>query len=379
MERILLALCLSLSLGNALGITSSPLATGDFLDAPSWEEQGNTENVSVFLVNHSLQHSEAFFLDEGYPSRLISPLLTIASRGAPPIRLAANGEATGIAVIYPDIGEPYRSLFAKIIEGIEGRVQTKVSSYAVGNNFNPQELSNELKKQDIRIVIALGRNGLKAANALHREISVVASGIISVPENDTRSASILSLAPDPALLFKRLRILSPATRRVLVVFDPRQSAWLIRLAKEAAKQQNIELVAQEASDLKTALLHYQEFFAQADGRRDAVWLPQDNVTVDESTVLPLVLQESWSKAVPVFSSNVAHVKRGVLFSLYPNNLELGRSIAASAIDLGAGNNPPRTVLPLRSLFTALNVRTASHLGINQTIATQDVDLIFPEY
>lgn len=301
--------------------------------------------------------------------------LAAATQGV--IRLAAAGNAGSIAVLYPDIGEPYRSVFAKIIEGIEEKSQTKVSSYAVGNSFNPQAMSGELKRQEVKVVIALGRNGLKAANALDKEIGIVTGGVLSVPEGEVRSGPILSLAPDPALLLGKLKSLSPQIQRVFVVYDSRQNGWLIKLAREAARVQGIELVAQEAADLKTAVTIYQGFFSNADPKRDALWLPQDGTTVEESVVLPLVLQESWTKAITVFSSNVSHVRRGVLFALYPNNLELGRNLAQSAQSVvnGGGN---RGVLPLRSVQTAFNTRTASHLGLTKSATQQNFDLVFPE-
>jgi putative ABC transport system substrate-binding protein len=313
------------------------------------------------------------------PNVFMSQLLMTANQGDL-LRLAAAGGASGIAVIYPDIGEPYRSVFTKIIEGIEAKAKARVNSYAVGSQFNPQELSNELRKQDVRVVIALGRNGLKAAGTLDREIGVVAGGVVSVPESDAQSTPVHSLAPDPALLFARLKSLSPGTRRIFVAYEPRQNGWLIRLAREAARANGIELLTHEAGDLKSAVRLYQEFFANADGKRDAVWLPQDSTTVDESVVLPLVLQESWNRNVPVFSSSVAHVKRGVLFALYPNNVELGRNLAVSALGLAAGSAPSRGLMPLRDVLTALNTRTANHLGLQITAAQQQAfDLLFPEY
>lgn len=311
--------------------------------------------------------------------RLSQILLSAAQRGAP-IRLAAAGGNIGpIAVLYPDIGEPYRSVFSKIIEGIEENTQAKVTSYAVGNNFNAEALSDELKRLDIRVVIALGRNGLRAANTLDKEIGVITGGVVSVPDADARGGAILSLAPDPALLFSRLKTLSPKTQRVFVVFEPRQNGWLIKLARDAARNQGIELVAQEAGDLKSALGIYQTIFATADPRRDALWLPQDSSTVDDSLVLPLVLQESWARSIPVFSSNVSHVRRGALFALYPNNKELGRNLANSALGLAGGNPAVRGVLPLRDVLAAFNTRTASHLGlILSTTQQRSFDLLFPE-
>lgn len=328
----------------------------------------NTPGVEVILLS---------LKDVDEPS-LSKMLMAVNQHGA--LRLAAAGGNIGpIAVFYPDIGEPYRSVFSKIIEGIEETSQTKVASYAVGNNFNAQAISGELKRQDIRVVIALGRNGLRAASTLDKEIGIVAGGVVSVSETELRGNAILSLAPDPALLFSRLKTLAPKTQRVFVVYEPRQNGWLIKLAKEAARMHGIELIAQEASDLKSALGLYQGIFALADGKRDALWLPQDSATVDESLVMPHVLQESWSKNIPVFSSNVSHVKRGVLFALYPNNLELGRNLATSAIGMASGNPTVRGVLPLRDVLTAFNTRTASHLGLSPSPAQQQgFDLLFPE-
>ena len=307
------------------------------------------------------------------------PALLAAAAVSSSLRLAAAGGPVGpIAVLYPDIGEPYRSVFSRIIEGIEEKTQARVSSYAVGSQFNPQAISSELKRQEVRVVIALGRNGLKAASALDREIAVVVGGVLSVQENDLRSNVVQTLAPDPHLLFARLKALSPRTQRVHVVYEPRQNAWLLKLAREAARNQGIELVAHEAGDLKTAVSLYQSVFSTADPRRDALWLPQDSTTVEESVILPLVLQESWTRGMPVFSSNVSHVRRGVLFALYPNNVELGRNLASSALGLASGQPVGRGVQPLREVLTAFNSRTAHHLGLPRQALQQNFDLIFPE-
>ncbi|MDO8934055.1 MAG: ABC transporter substrate binding protein [Rhodocyclaceae bacterium] len=291
---------------------------------------------------------------------------------------AALQPGRGIAVIYPDIGEPYRSVFAKIIEGIEEQARSRVPSFAVGANPNTQDIAAELRRQDIRVVIALGRNGLKLTSGLERDIGVVAGGVLSIPEADARNIAVHSLAPDPALLFARLQAFMPTAKRVFVVYDPNQNAWLVRLAREAASARGLELVGYEAPDLKAAMRIYQDIFASADPKRDALWLLQDSTTVDETSVLPLVLQETWSRNLTFFSSSVAHVRRGALFSLYPNNVEIGRHLANSALGyLSSGGQIARGVTPLKAVLLAVNVRTAGHLGINLS-SRQHFDLVFPE-
>jgi putative tryptophan/tyrosine transport system substrate-binding protein len=298
---------------------------------------------------------------------------------AAPLLTPAAGTGS-IAVVYPDIAEPSRSIFAKIIEGIEVKTKSRIWAYPVGVNLDMPTLNEELRRQDIRVVIALGRNGLKVANGLSRDISVVAGGIINAPESDTLSFTVHSLAPDPRLLFERLKSLSPQTKRVFVVYDAKQNAWLMRLAMDAARVHGLELVAMEAIDLKTASRVYQELIANADPKKDALWLPQDTTTVEESSVLPMILLESWNRSLPVFSSNVGHVRRGALFALYPNNLGLGQNLAQSAISqLNATGHPTRSVTPLRDVLAAVNTRTANHLGLNLSgRAQQSFDMVFPE-
>jgi putative ABC transport system substrate-binding protein len=111
-----------------------------------------------------------------------------------------------------------------------------------------------------------------------------------------------------------------------------------------------------------------------------LWLPQDSVTVEESSVLPLVLQEAWKRSLVVFSSSVSHVKRGALFSLYPNNIELGRNLADTALGrASSGGAAVRAIMPLREVLVAVNVRTAGHLGLGiGTRQQQAFDMVFPE-
>lgn len=291
---------------------------------------------------------------------------------------AENGKHR-IAVVYPEIGEPYRSVFAKIIEGIEDQAPGMVASFPVAANAGPEPLAGELKRRGVRVVIALGRNGMKAASTLDRDIEVVGGGVISPPEGDHRALNIFSLAPDPALLFARLKTVQPGVRRVTVIFDPRHNGWLIKLAQQAARQHGIELRAQEAPDLRAALRLYQEFFAGAVAATDALWLPQDPTTVDDSTVLPLVLKECWNQNIVLFSSSLAHVRRGVLFALYPNHREMGRQLGASAAGVVANPSPARGVVALREVLAAVNVRTASHLGLSLSVRQQqNFDLVLPE-
>ncbi len=314
---------------------------------------------------------------KGWAGMLLGVVLVFFMALAVVSPASAAGEDR-IAVIYPDIGEPYREIFLKIIEGVEGKLGARVASYPVSADTDIRELKAGLLRRGTKVLIALGRQGMKTAAAMNGGIGVVVGGVLTVPESEARGQPVISLSPDPALLFARMKSLMPATRRVFVVYDPAVNGWLVKLAREAARAQGLELVAHEAQDLRSAVMHYQEIFSTANGRSDALWLPQDSTTVEERSILPMVLQESWNQYIAVFSSNSSHVRRGVLFSLYPDNVTLGKSLAGLAQDaLASGGHGMRGMMPLRDVKSVLNLRTAKHLGLNQG-SQQGFDTTFPE-
>lgn len=157
----------------------------------------------------------------------VLPILLVALTVISP---ASAAEEHPIAVIYPDIGEPYRQIFTEIISGIEDKLGAPVASYAVNADTNISVLKTSLNLENTKVVIALGRQGMQAAKQLNNRIKVVVGGVLTVPENDSDDQPVISLTPDPALLFARMKALMPSMKRVFVVYDPSFDTWLMKLA-----------------------------------------------------------------------------------------------------------------------------------------------------
>ena len=160
-----------------------------------------------------------------------------------------------------------------------------------------------------------------------------------------------------------LNLLKPETRRVFTVYDPGRDQWLINRAQAAARRHNLELIAYPASDLKASARHLLKFLRTADPRQDSIWLPLDNRLVDKRHVLPFVIEKSWARRLTVFSSNLAHIRLGVLFALYPNNRELGRQLGELAAERAQQPALPPVVVPLNAVNKAFNPRVADHLNL----------------
>lgn len=288
---------------------------------------------------------------------------------------AALAQQTRIAVLYPDAPPPYNKVFNAIISGIQETSTFSTKLYAVTPTTSQAELESWLDSKSIEAVIALGKQGYLSARSLETKRPVIVGALRVLPTNQ----SGISLAADPAQLFTQLNTLSPEVKRVFVVYSAKHNDWIIDLAQQAAQHQQLELVTYPVNDLRQAVRHYRDILKQIRSKNDAIWLPMDPIAANDKVVLPLLLQKSWDKDLVLISSTPSHVQRGALFSLYPDNIGLGRNLA-SLLSATLTSNTEQGVLPLEALNLAVNLRTAAHLGLSFSSAQiKRFTLTFPTH
>lgn len=285
---------------------------------------------------------------------------------------AVHADDTAV-VLYPDVSGAYRAVFDSIIQGIEDP-RLRVRKIAIREDASRDEIATRVASMGSKSVIALGRHGVAAALELNSDYAVFVGGIAMPPSG--RIVGGISLSPDPALVFSRLKSLVPQVRRIHVVYNSRNNEWLMRHARGDAAAAGLELLVRDVQDLREAARAFKDIVATADSRRDSIWIVNDETIFSDDYVLPLVLKEAWNRSIPLFSNSVGHVKRGALFALYPDNYAMGRSLAQMV--LGHAGGAPRGLAPLRDVRVAVNLQTASHLSLNLSYAQQrSFDLTFP--
>jgi putative ABC transport system substrate-binding protein len=293
---------------------------------------------------------------------------------------AFAGASPSVAVIYPDVREPYRDVFMEIIRGIETGLDQSVKHYVLeGDNDTSTALLERVRDDHVDVVISLGRAGFSATKQLAEVFPVVVGAVVISPGQESKGQTGITLTPDPEVFFERLKSIVPNAKEVTVIFDPRQKAWEIERARKAAKTYGLTLNAFPTEDLRLSAELYRKVLSQIKDGSIAIWLPHDNAAMDEQALLPVVLQEAWEKNFVVFSGNLDHVRKGALFSLYPDNFGMGRSLAALALDrFKNGALTASAINPLRDLLLAVNLRTAEHLGLRfASRERQQFDLVFP--
>jgi len=265
------------------------------------------------------------------------------------------------SVIYPDLSGPYKNVFESILQGIAAQTDGKIHAYPVNGDFNLEALQQALAQNQSDGIITLSKRGYLTAQQLDTELPVAVGALSIVPNG----ISGISLAADPDKLFAKLKALLPKIDRVFVVYSEKSSGWLIPLAELAAQKHKLQLSTHRAENLREAMHHYRNLLQESKSDTDAIWLPLDKVTVNDDVVLPMLLQKAWDKQLAIISNRPGHAKRGVLFSVYPDNYGMGKELAKLLKKLKKTPERP-IVIPLNKLQLGANLRTASHLGITFT-------------
>lgn len=287
-----------------------------------------------------------------------------------PVQSLAKGHTT---IIFPEQTGPYRKVFDAILQGIEDATEGTVRRYSLKEDFNFEDLQQEITDNCTDGIISLGKKAALASKKLSGEQPVVVGGLSIVPNG----ISGVSLAADPTVVFTRLKKLNPEIKRIFVVYSEKHNGWLIKPARLIASELGIQLVAYRARDLREAMHHYRTLITDSHGNTDAIWLPLDPVTVNDDVVLPLLLQAAWDKNLAIVSNRPGHAKRGALFAFYPDNYGLGQQLAKLLQRLKKTPQQSR-VEPLRELQIASNLRTAAHLGMDFTqLQLEEFTLTFP--
>jgi putative ABC transport system substrate-binding protein len=287
---------------------------------------------------------------------------------------SASGQGESVGVVYPDIREPYRSIFTSIIDGIKDTVGNDVQLFLVDKDESKKDLNEWITKNGIRSLIALGSQSHRLASTAKLENKIVGA-IIKPPQEDGYKAGIL-LSPDPGEVIRKILDLVPSTQRIYLVYSRQYSDWYVELARSTAMDNGVQLVLVESTSKKESIRQYNQLFDETLKPGDGIWLLQDPLSSDSKVILPMVLEKAWEKKVPVFSNKAGHVERGVLLALYPDHFELGVSLGRM---IEVDSPADRKYIPFTNSLDAANTRTADHLGLEWSRKTvREIKLVFPD-
>lgn len=263
-----------------------------------------------------------------------------------------------IAVVYPDVSGAYNDVFEQIIDGIEDKNKGNVVTLSLNKGERTDKAQRWLSNNNADRLIGLGLVGYRFALKAS-DVDKVVAGALPFPPG---RISGISGTPDPQILFKHLNELTPNITRVHVVYS-RASEWVVKQAQTSVSQYHLKLNAVKVTSAKDAIKVYEQIMKDINPSFEAMWVPFDPIAGNEQVIIPRLLERSWEQNFVLFSSKPDHVKRGALFTVFPDLFELGRDLA-DMVNQPVSPDTSNIVIPVKKNKLAVNMRTAAHLGFD---------------
>lgn len=281
--------------------------------------------------------------------------------------------AEGVGILVPEVRGPYWQVYRNIIDGVKAEFQNDAQHFVISSHTSPAAVQQWLDKNEITALVALGNECLAHVPA-NSQMPVVVGGTILKPGGESLAG--ITLNPSPQLLFEGLVAIRPAVRDIHVVFEEDYNGWVISRAQTAARDLGLTLHSHPVANLREAAEGYRTIQDQMKSDTAALWLPLGGPSREKS-ILQEILEAAWEHDQIVFSSNLADVRRGALFALYPDNEQLGRDLALMLKEMKQHKTVTGTLF-LSAVHKAINLRTAEHLGLRlRKEQLKEFELVYP--
>lgn len=266
-----------------------------------------------------------------------------------PVCLAESAQTL---IIYPKVKAPVQRIYTTIIEGIQQTLPHS-DSLLLDQSTTPVQLANTLRQMKPEKIIALGRTmAEKVIESGYREHMSVAAAVFDPLE----FPSGVSLAIDSRSLLKKIHSLLPWVNRVFVLDTSTHPS--IKVYPESLHDQPL-MIIQYYDDPLLATRQLGQLLDGEASKNDAIILPSHL----DRDILYEMAQLAWEKKIILLSTNLTHLKDGILMVFYPDNAGMGRQIGAFMTEQqGQG------YASLTHLHVALNPTVAEHLGFEFTPA-----------
>src|SRR5690606_20289500 len=107
-------------------------------------------------------------------------------------------------------------------------------------------------------------------------------------------------------------------RNIHLVLRQPVDTQALQQARSAAAARRLNLVEYQVASVLELAQQYRLVLSEMDRRRDALWIAHDGKLLDAS-LMEQLLETAWQRELLVFSGSLVDVKRGALFTLYPDN------------------------------------------------------------
>ena len=216
------------------------------------------------------------------------------------------------------------------------------------------------------VVVTVGGQATLLARDHIRDYPVVYTLAVDNPALQFHTANMTGVNADipAAKRLSLLRELYPGLKRIGVVYNPSNSAFLVNESRQAANALGLEVVAAKV-DVKQDV---PRAVGGLRGQVDLLWMVQDPLLLDPDG-LREILKFSLVESVPLLTFSTSIVQAGAFFAITPSEQSMGRQAGRIARQILSGRRPGQIDAQYPDDYElALNLRTAKRINRLEDLA-----------
>jgi putative ABC transport system substrate-binding protein len=261
-----------------------------------------------------------------------------------------------VAVMKSDGHLPYEEVLA----GFKAEFQNRTLKIIILENGERKSLNAQLSRHQPDIIFCLGTKALEQTSHI-KEIPKIFSLITYAgiqPWLNREDVYGVTLDIAPPLQFKAIRQAFPDSKRIAVIYDPKQNQKVITDAKKAAASMGLSLAAYPIDSIKDIPAVFQGL----DKNTDLLWSIYDSIVYQPEPAQYILLQ-CLRRQIPFVGFSPQFARAGALLALYGDYWDMGRQAALQAMAIANQRDNISRIIRPRVVRTAVNKKVAQAMRI----------------
>ena len=199
----------------------------------------------------------------------------------------------------------------------------------------------------------------KTAIVFSAVVNPVSAKLVSNLQQPGGSITGVSTLAPVADHLKLITQITPKVKRIGVIYNAGEanSAYLVKLLKEAAPKQGLSIVEAAIANSSEVASAAKSLF----GRADAIYIPQDNTVI---SALESVIKVGVQNQMPVYAGDSDSVKKGAIATLSFDYQKVGRQTGRMVARILRGEKPGTIAVEAPSeIELVVNAKSAATMGV----------------
>jgi putative ABC transport system substrate-binding protein len=263
---------------------------------------------------------------------------------------AFSAETQKIVVVKSADLKPYQDVLRGLRDGCGCDVQEV--------KFKNEEDKGRILESHPGAIVAIGTAAFKKVMAIS-DLPVVYTMVMPSATTPPLRSNISGVSMDisPETYLTTMKALFPKSKKIGLIYDPRNTAAFVGNAMKAANATEMELVTKQVNDPSQIPAVLKELQRKI----DVFWLIPDPTVVTKESV-DYLFRFSFQNNVPIFTFSKKYVEQGAVASLDIDPYDMGEQVASIINRVLAGHSTGSSVYARKS-YLIINKKIARKLGL----------------